>query len=202
MGERVAIVPPSTPSAFARELERAFQVKTIRTTIGATEIVGTLSAINSHGVVVADNVEEEEAAALATVGPVAVVRTRQNAIGNNVLANDFGAIVHPELSREAVRKISEALGVPAEPGTVAGLGTVGMTAVATNKGVVVHPKATESETTLIQEMLKVPVARSTANFGVPTVGACVVANTRSLLVGRPTTTVEIVHLQEGLEILS
>jgi len=90
--------------------------------------------------------------------------------------------------------------VPARRGTLAGLGTVGMVGIATNKGVVVHPKATEGETQTVGEVLGVPVHRSTANFGVPIVGACLVANSHGMIVGLPTTPVEIVHLQEGLSL--
>jgi translation initiation factor 6 len=64
----------------------------------------------------------------------------------------------------------------------------------------VHPKATDHEVAFAAEVLGVPVHRSTANFGVPVVGACVIANTRGLITGRPTTPVEIMHLQEGLSI--
>src|SRR4029077_14838988 len=103
-------------------------------------------------------------------------------------------------SDEAVASIARGLGVRAERGTVAGLGTVGMAGFATNRGVVVHPRTSPKEAELIEEVLKVPHHRSTANFGVPIVGACLVANSRSLIVGRPTTPVELVHLQEGLQI--
>ena len=121
-------------------------------------------------------------------------------MGNNVLVNDHGALVHPEFSDTAIEAISRALHVPAHRGTLAGLGTVGMVGIATNKGVVVHPKATEGETRLVTETLGVPVHRSTANFGVPIVGACLVANSHGMIVGLPTTPVEIVHLQEGLSL--
>ncbi len=75
-----------------------------------------------------------------------------------------------------------------------------MAGIATNKGVVVHPKTTAGEAEVLHELLGVPVHRSTANFGVPIVGACLVANSKGMIVGRPTTPVEIVHLQEGLQI--
>ncbi len=99
-------------------------------------------------------------------------------MGNNVLANDFGALVHPSYPEPVVQRIGEALGVPARRGTIAGLATVGTAGCATNKGVVVHPRATEAEIATLVELLHVPVARSTANFGVPVVGASVVANGR------------------------
>jgi translation initiation factor 6 len=138
---------------------------------------------------------------LKALGSVTVVPTLQNALGNNVLANDVGALVHPGLSENATARIGEALRVPVIRGTVAGLGTVGMAAVATNKGVVVHPRATEAEVGVLHDTFKVPVHRSTANFGVPIVGACVTANSRGFLAGTPTTPVEFVHLQEGFQIL-
>ncbi len=200
--ERWAVVPPSLPVAVERDLARILGVEVVRTTVTDSEVVGALVAANSNGVVVGDALDAAELRALERVGPVTLVRSRHNAIGNNVLANDLGALVHPELSNEVVEQIGRALGVPVERGTLAGLATVGMAGVATNLGAVVHPKATDRELARTEQVLGVPVHRSTANFGVPVVGACVVANSHGLLVGRPTTPVEIIHLQDGLRVLS
>jgi translation initiation factor 6 len=201
VSDQAAIVPPVAPVALEREVERLLNVPTIRTTVAASEIVGALVAVNSHGAVVSDAIDSREQRRLEERMSVTPVSCRQNAIGNNVLANDHGALVHPDLSDAAVGSIRRALDVPTERGTVAGLGTVGMAAIATNRGVVAHPRTTDEEAARITSLLRVPVHRSTANFGVPIVGACLVANSRALLVGKPTTPVEIVHLQEGLQIL-
>jgi translation initiation factor 6 len=200
VSEKAAIVPPSVPRRLASEIERLFEVPAVRTTVSDADIVGALLAWNSFGAVVGDALDPAEREALETVVPVTRIASRQNAMGNNILANDLGAVVHPEISDEGIRRIERALQVPTRRATVAGLGTVGMAAAATNLGVVVHPKATELEAALIAETLKVPVHRSTANFGVPVVGACIAANSHALLVGRPTTPVEIVHLQEGFQL--
>jgi translation initiation factor 6 len=164
------------------------------------EVVGALVAANSNGIIVGGEVDAQERTTLEAIAPLTVVSHRQNAMGNNILANDAGALVHPEFSDAALANIGRALKVPVERGTVAGLGTVGMAGVATNRGVVLHPRATEKEAALVGDLLKVPVHRSTANFGVPIVGACIVANSKGIIVGRPTTPVEVVHLQEGLDI--
>ncbi len=200
VAESVALVPPSTDAPLARDLERILGVRLVRTNVADSDVVGALVVANSHGVVVGDDLDPAERRALEGFGSVAVVRQRQNAMGNNVLANDHGALVHPELPDGAVAAIGEALSVPVRRGTLAGLGTVGMAGLATNRGAVVHPRTTEREAALLEELLGVPVHRSTANFGVPIVGACVVANSRGALIGRPTTGVEIAHLQEGLQI--
>jgi len=200
VGDDFAIVPEDTPHAVERDLARLLGVRVVRTTVLDCEVVGALVAANSHGVVVGGEVDATERSTLEEVAPVTVVPHRQNAMGNNILANDSGALVHPEFSDSAVGAIGRALGVRTERGTVAGLGTVGMAGVATNRGVILHPRATEKEAAFAADVLNVPVHRSTANFGVPIVGACLVANSRGILVGRPTTPVEVVHLQEGLAI--
>lgn len=201
VGERGALAPPNLPHAVEREVARILGVEVVRTTVLDSEVIGALVAANSRGLVVGDALDDAEREALERLAPVTVVRHRQNAMGNNILANDVGAMVHPEYSGEAVEAIGRALGVPVRRGTLAGLGTVGMAGVATNRGAVVHPKATDRELAQAEESLGVPVHRSSANFGVPVVGACVVANSRGILVGRPTTPVEIVHLQDGLRVL-
>jgi len=200
VGEVTAVVPPSAPSSLEREVARLLGVSVLRTSVSDSEVVGALLAFNSNGAVVGDDLDGVERATLERMGPLTYVRQRQNAMGNNVLANDSGALVHPEFSDGAVDQIGRALRVPARRGTIAGLGTVGMAGIATNRGVVLHPRATEREAEVIKELLHVPVHRSTANFGVPIVGACLVANSRAILTGRPTTPVEIFHLQEGLQI--
>lgn len=200
VADRCAIVPPNIPHALERELRRLLEVETARTTVLDNEVIGSMLAMTSHGAVVGDEVDGLEREAIESVVPLTVVRCRQNAMGNNVLANDHGALVHPELSESALQAIGHALGVPVRRGTLAGLGTVGMCGVATNRGVVVHPKTTELEAEVVGKLLHVPVHRSTANFGVPIVGACLVANSKAMLTGRPTTPVEIVHLQEGLSL--
>ncbi|MCI4319235.1 MAG: translation initiation factor IF-6 [Thermoplasmata archaeon] len=200
VGENAAVVPPSTPGPLLHLLESLFHVPLVRTRLFDTEVVGSFVTFNTHGVAVGAYLRQSELDALKAVGPVHEVRGRFNALGNNVLANDRGAIVNPDLSDDAVAAIGRALEVPARRGTIAGLGTVGMVGIATNVGVVLHPKVTEHEARAIEEVLGVPAHRSTANFGVPVVGACLVANSKAILAGRPTTSVEISHLQEGLQV--
>jgi len=201
VSDRAALAPPSVSESLVHDLERTLGVGVEQTTVLDSEVLGALVAFNQAGVVVTDRIDRSEQEALERIAPVTFIRTLQSALGNNILVNDHGALVHPEFSDRTVTAITKALGVPARRGTLAGLGTVGMAGLATNRGVIVHPKATDLEAGIATEVLGVPVHRSTANFGVPIVGACVVANSRGMIFGRPTTPVEVVHLQDGLQIL-
>lgn len=200
VGEKLAIAPPSCPGDLARASEHTLGVKVVRSRVGDSELVGSLLALNDHGAVLAEELAPAELSSLEQHLRVTVVRSRLNALGNIVLANNKGAICHPEFGPEQRRRLSEALSVPVVPSTIAGLGTVAMAAVATDRGAVVHPRATAKEIETVEQTLGVPVHRSTANFGIPLVGACLVANSRGILVGDPTTPVEIVHIQEGLKV--
>lgn len=200
VGERLAVAPPSCPGELARACEQVLGVRVMRTRVGDAELVGSLLAFNDHGAVVAEEATAQELARLGVELPIRVIPSRLNALGNTVLVNNRGAVCHPEFTHEQRRELSQALGVPVAPATIAGLGTVAMAAIATDAGVVVHPRATPKEVEVVERTLGVSAHRSTANFGVPLVGACVVANSRGLLVGDTTTPVELIHLQEGLKV--
>ncbi len=188
---------PEVPGKTAKAMAEALGVRLVQTTIGGSGVVGSLVAMNSHGVVVTALADPSEVARLAP-SRVGVLAHRLNAAGNNILCNDAGAVVHPGFDDGAVAAVSEALGVPAVRGTVAGIRTVGSAAVATNRGVLCHPHAGPEEVAVLKEALRVPVATTTANYGTAQIGACLIANSRGAIVGSRTTPIEMGRIEEGL----
>ena len=121
-----------------------------------------------------------------------------NAAGNNILVNDFGAIVNPLIGKSSLRIISKILNVECVQSNIANIDTVGAICRATNKGVVCHPATTDDELKLIRDVLKVDAYRSTLNHGTATVGACLVANSKGALVGDSSTSIELGRLEDAL----
>lgn len=190
------ILEPQVPKASVRRISEALGVPAIPTSVGRSSVVGSLLAMNSNGILATPFIEADEIDAIG--GPVYPLPHRLSAVGNNVLCNDRGAVVHPGYDDEALGFIREALHVPVVRGTVAGVRTVGAAGIATNKGVLCHPHAKPSETELIQDTLRVPVTITTANYGSALVGACMVANSRGAVVGSKTTPIELGRIEEGL----
>ena len=124
-----------------------------------------------------------------------------NAAGNDILANDHGALVHPDLKTATVKKISDTLGVPAKKGTIASLGTVGMAAVVTNKGCLCHPKTTPEEVEQLEKVFDVDVMIGTVNHGFPMIGSGLVANSNGAIIGNMTTGIEMGRIEEALGFL-
>ena len=182
--------------ALADELE----VPAVETTLGGSGTVGSLAAGNENGLLVSSRVRPREVDRIAEVVdlPVTELPGRINAAGNVVLANDAGAYVHPDLSRNAVRAVREGLDVPVERGDLAGVQTVGMAAVATNAGVLAHPKATDEELDRLEEVLGVPADIGTINYGGPLVGSGLIANDHGFVVGDDTSGPELGRIEATL----
>jgi translation initiation factor 6 len=182
--------------AFADELE----VAACPTTVAGSGTVGALATGNENGLLVSSRVLdlERERIAESTDLPVHELPGRINAAGNVVLANDYGAYVHPDLSREAVQAVEEALQVPVERGDLAGVRTVGTAAVATNEGVLCHPKSTDEELDFLEEHLDVFADIGTINYGGPLVGSGLVANSYGYVCGQDTTGPELGRIEDAL----
>lgn len=175
-------------------------VPVIETTIGGAVTVGALATGNESGVLVTGRVRDEERDRITAVVdlPVTQLPGRINAAGNVVLANDYGAYVHPDLSDATVETVEAALDVEAERGELGGVRTVGTAAVATNEGVLCHPKATNAELDRLEAVLDVPADIGTVNYGAPLVGSGLIANRHGFVIGRDTTGPEIGRIEGTL----
>jgi translation initiation factor 6 len=185
-----------TVADMAAELD----VEPVPTTIGGSGTVGALAVGNENGLLVSSHATDRETDAIeeATGLSVTELPGRINAAGNVVLANDYGAYVHPDLNREAVRTVKSALDVPVERGDLADVRTVGTAAVATNEGVLCHPKSREPELEAIEDVLDVRADIGTVNYGAPLVGSGLVATDSGYVVGTDTTGPELGRIEETL----
>lgn len=195
--------PPGITDLNRKDLADAIGFQPVELTIGGSPLVGSLVAANATGAVVADFASDAEVAILEGAG-LRVLRlefSRLNAAGNNILCNDNGVLVHPDLSNKNAKAIEDTLGVPLERGAIAGLSTVGTAGFATNKGVLVHPLASDSELTLIKKTLGAPARIGTVNHGHGFVGAGIAANQNGVAVGSKTTGIELGRIDEALGFL-
>ena len=200
---RHLFVPPGITALNVKDLEDALGHPAIEATIGGSPLVGSLVAANANGAVVADFATDDEMAVFRKAGlnVMRLEQSRLNAAGNNVLCNDHGALVHPDLPAKSVKTVADVLGVEAERATIAGLSTVGTAGVATNKGVLTHPLASEAELAFIKKALHAPARIGTVNHGHGLVGAGIAANQNGVAAGSRTTGIELGRIDEALGFL-
>ena len=201
--DKIVIVPKLVPVHKAQQLSEWLKVKLVHTMVCGSVIIGAFAYANSNGVLLPHIVEEKEVQAIESAfeGNVTVMETKKTAYGNLILANDKGAIVDPRFKPEEIRQISEALGIEAVPGEIAGLPYVGSLGLATNKGVLVHPMVKDSEKKLLQDVLKVPVDLGTVNCGIPYVGTGLIGNRRAIIAGSMTTGPETFIIENAFDVV-
>jgi translation initiation factor 6 len=198
--ENLAIISPDASEEYVKDVEEALGVSSILTTVAGSFVVGSLVAMNSRCAVLSGLAEVAELDAISAKVPVYVLHSRYNAAGNNILVNDFGAIVNPKIDDRNLKQLEDALGVRCVRSYIAGMDTVGSACKATNKGAVCHPRTTDAELELISETLNVEAKRTTLNHGSGLLGPCLLANTKGAVVGDITTPIEMGRLEDALNL--
>ncbi|WP_254861704.1 translation initiation factor IF-6 [Halovivax gelatinilyticus] len=194
------LVRPDADDDRIEAIADELSVRAVPTTVGGASTVGVLATGNENGLLVSDRLYDYERDRLTEATDVAIgeLPGAINAAGTVVLANDHGAYVHPDLTREAVQVVEETLDVPVTRGDLAGVRTVGTAAVATNEGVLCHPKATDEELDVLEEALSVRADVGTINYGAPLVGSGLLANDAGYVVGEDTTGPELGRIEDAL----
>jgi len=196
--ESLSLVAANSAPDFVRDIETVLGVETILTTISGSFVLGTLVSINSNGAVVTGMAETVELDRIKKKIRVTVLPDKINAAGNNILTNDNGAIINPNLSSSAEKRIAEALGVEAVRSAIAGYDTVGSACVVTNKGCVCNVNASEEDMKLIRDVLKVEPKKGSVNHGSKYIGAGILCNSKGALIGDETTPIEMGKIEDGL----
>jgi translation initiation factor 6 len=197
--DSVVFLQKSLSKKTKKLVAEVLNVKTIDLSIADSTIIGSLLTFNSYGAIVTAYASKETLKTIENQGlKIYPIKDVINAAGNDILANDHGALVHPDLQHVTVKKISDILGVPVQKGTIASFGTVGMAAVVTNKGCLCHPKVTDEEKKQLKKVFDVDVMIGTVNHGFPMIGSGLVANTKGAIIGKMTTGIEMGRIEEAL----
>ena len=177
-------------------------VPVMKTTFGGSGFAGIFLAMNSNGAVLPSFSSREEIALFTDLGlNVALLSSGFCAAGNNIAANDFGAIANPHITHKEEKEISECLGVEVHKMAVAGYNTPGSAVVATNKGFLAHNRSSEEELKQLQSIFHVGGVNSTLCTGTAFVSLCVLANSKAALFGESCTGFEIGRAADALEVM-
>jgi translation initiation factor 6 len=195
--EELAVVPPGLTNRKLKQFAETLDVNVCCTTVGGSTLVGALVTGNSKGLLVPHTIQDYELHRIEEFSKVVVVESNWTALGNVVLANDFGVILHPDAPREIMKSMDD-LGVQPAHGNIGALPFVGSLAIATNKGALLSPNTMKEEQSVIEAALKVGTELSTTNGGVPFVKSGILANSKGAVVGPLTRGAELMQITKVL----
>ena len=197
--DKYAFIQKGLTKKVKNKVSSVLEVELIEISIAESSIVGSLLAINSNGAVVCDFIDEKSRNIIKDLGfSLKVISDKFNAAGNDILVNDYGCLVHPDVKDKTIKNIKKTFDVPTCRGTIAGLKTVGMAAVVNNNGLLCHPKVTEDEKKELEKIFNVPVMIGTINHGSPVIGSGMSANNKGAIIGNLTTGIEMGRIEEAL----
>ena len=191
------IVPFGVPQTKTTKLLEYLRIdEEVFGSVAGTRLIGAMMVMNNNGILVPATTLDEEIQMLRRASGLRVERlkTKFTAIGNLISANDKGAILSPLFENEVLNQVENILGVTTSSMSVGGYVQIGSAIVATNLGAAVHPKATDEEIKKISDILKVPVEPVTVNGGIPFLSYGMLANSKSVIVGSPTSGPELVMI--------
>lgn len=196
--ERIAVVPPGLTTRKMNQIAQTLDVPVCTTTIGGSTLLGALMAGNSSGLLVPHTIRDYEYKRLQEFSKVVVVESRWTALGNVVLANDLGAVLHPYTPREVMDSVNDLFGVKPVKARIGALPLVGALGIATNKGAVLSPNTLREEQEVIEAALQVDAELSSTNGGVPFVKSGILANSKGAVVGPLTRGAELMQVSRAL----
>lgn len=200
--DKIAFIQKGLTKKVKKKVGSVLDVDLVELNIAGSSIVGSLLSINNKGAVVCDFIDEESLELIKNRGlNICVIPDKYNAAGNDILVNDNGCLVHPDISSKSIKEIGKIFDVPVKKGTVGGLNTVGMAATVTNQGLLCHPKISDEEKGVLEKLFDVPVMIGTVNHGSPVIGSGLIANKNGAIIGNLTTGIEMGRIEEALGFL-
>lgn len=205
-----ALIPQEASPEFVKLVRGTLGVRPVRSSLGGTNLHGSLIAANSKGMVAPYFFSKEEIEKAYKEADmvdfledyrIEISEDPMTSWGNNLLLSEGKALVNPDLKIETIRLVEEALDVEIVAGDLAEAKTPGSVACMNSKGMVVHPKSTEEERDQLSDLFGVDVQISTANFGSPYLGASILANDNGALIGNKSSGVEINRIESTLDLI-
>ncbi|NHJ88114.1 MAG: translation initiation factor IF-6 [Asgard group archaeon] len=200
--DKFALISEFWNTKAEEAIAKALEVPIIKLNIGDTSLVGILIAANSKGILLPHIFTPRERAkieeALGDSVNIEVVESKLTCLGNCILVNDKGAIVHEKFEPKAMQQIRDTLDVEVEKGNIIKSPLVGSHALVTNKGILTHPLTSEMELTWLSERFGIPANVGTINRGIPYVSVGCFANSFGAIAGKETTGPELQRLYQTL----
>ena len=200
--DKYVIIPPNSPKKFEEKI-KFLDVEIIKTYIGESYLLGLYCVLNSKGIILPSFCTKNELEVFESLDlNIGILDDdRFCAIGNNIAANDHGAILNPHLPNKYIKLVEETLELKAKKLYLGKYSNPGFLVVPTNKGFVAYNDISQKNLDDLKQIFATSGSNSTVNLGSPIVGLGIIANSNHALIGQNSTGVESAKIAEILDIV-
>lgn len=200
--DKYCLIGHEVPDHQAEQIYKILKVPVYKISMAGTSMIGAFCAGNSNMLLVPQIAFDHELSQLKQLKiPFTIINSKLTALGNNISANDHGAIVSPGYQKDAMKKIETALATKVVQMKIAGFENVGSLIAVTNKGAYLHSEVSDEDIELLNKTLDVESEAGTINMGNPYINSGIIANSKGLLIGESSSGIEIAQADRALGFL-
>jgi translation initiation factor 6 len=192
----VCIVPNNILEKEENILKKYLKTKIIKTSINDSPLIGVFLLAHKNKIVACRNtIKEREIKLLEKEGlQVKLVNEDFNALGNLVSLNSNHGFASHVLSDRTVKEISSFFDVVIEKIKIFPIDILGSALYINDYLYIVNPNISEKDFIFLEKKLKIEGVATTLNYGGVYVGNDVIANKNAVLVGKNTSNIELMKL--------
>ncbi|MBN1924158.1 MAG: translation initiation factor IF-6 [Nanoarchaeota archaeon] len=194
--DEITIVPTITSEEVKKIIKKELQTEIIVSNVYSSNVLSIFLNGNNKFLFAPDIINESEKKTLSSIKglKLVILKTRLNALGNNMCFKDDLVVVNPNFEEEVIKQL-ESLKFKVLKSSVAGVGTVGANLVIFGKKAIVNPAIKPKEREEITKFLGVELESATVNNKSNIVKAGLVFNKNGVIVSNAMTGPEMMVIE-------
>jgi translation initiation factor 6 len=197
--EEYCLLGTEVPEEKVQQIAKTLNVPTYQLTIAGTSLLGVFLAGNSNTLLVPDIAFDHEIHKIKELHiPFTIIKTRHTCLGNNIIANDKCAFLHPDYKERERQQIAEALQVPIMTFEAKQFRTPGSLIVTNPKGMLISDALDDETIDVVTQGLAVPAMLGTVNLGSSYVKSGILTNGNGFIMGDTSGGPEVVDAEKAL----
>lgn len=193
------LVGREVPDKHIPGIQDALGVPVHKITIAGTSLIGVFATGTDKLLLLPDILFDHEKEALDALNiSYTIFSTDNTALGNNIIFNEKGCLVHPDYTKEEREQLRELIGIEPHVKRIAGIETPGSVIVFNNEFGLVHNDATDEEIAFVSELFGRECTNATVNLGIPYIRSGLCCNAHGFVISEASSGPEIAFVDEFL----
>jgi translation initiation factor 6 len=194
--DKFTIAPKITDEHTINIIKNELKTDILKVDIMNSSVNGVFLAGNEELLLVPKGISRESLKELEKLKiKIAIIDTKSNALGNNIVVYGKKALVNPNMEDSAIKQL-ENLGLEVMKSKIAGIETVGANLVIFGKKGMINAHAKNNEIEEIKNFFKIEIELGTVNNNSPIIRAGFVKNKHGILISEEMSGNEIMLLEE------